>query len=138
MHAARAVRGGGIEDSWIERSDKKRAAGGVGGQTIAVGEIHGDSGREPAIDVQHREGGAFSGNNALWQKQDTRGGCRWRLLREGGRKNGRPKHSASRDTPTPKHAGIVAEIAVLLTFKPAPPSLPKPPSRGPEMWPKSE
>jgi len=78
--ASGATLNGRLDHSGIERRDEERAPGRVGRDCFAIGEGNLHTRREPAIDVQNGQSGAFASDELARHKQDARAGRRRSLL----------------------------------------------------------
>ena len=95
---ARTALDGSVELFDVQWSDKEGAAGGIGGELIAVGEFHGDAGSKAATDIEDREGGAFAADEFAGEKKDTRGGSGRRLLSRSNRAERRQKKESKENS----------------------------------------
>ena len=84
-YASRSPLNGGVEFLGVQRGDEESAAGGVGGQLVAIGEFDGDARSEAAVNVQDGEGGTLAADEFAGKQKDARGGGRGRFLGGEGR-----------------------------------------------------
>src|SRR6266849_262565 len=79
-NAPGASRNGSEKNPRRQWSNEQSSAGGIGCEFVAIGKSNGHVGCQPPVYIEHGQCRALARNDATRKQQDSRAGCRWRLL----------------------------------------------------------
>jgi len=77
---ASASRNGSEKNSRRQWSNEQGSAGGIGYEFVAIEKSDGHAGCQPPVYIEHGQCRALARNDAPRKQEDSRAGCRWRLL----------------------------------------------------------
>src|SRR6266404_1555805 len=79
-NAAGAARNGSEKNSRRQWSNEQSSAGGIGCEFVAIGKTDGHAGCQPPVYIEYGQCRALARNDAPRKQEDSRAGCRGRLL----------------------------------------------------------